>query len=364
MVTSQVAPGAERLRAARPTILLEGREEPALAGRLIALRATDMVGQMARCELTVSNWGVVPGGVGFLYFDRQQLDFGRRLQVQVDGDDGAITLFDGRITALEARFPEQQAAELTVLAEDRLQDLRMTRRTRSFENQSDAEVVRHIAGDHGLTPEVELPGPAHRHLAQVNQSDLAFLLDRCRLLDADLWVEDRTLHAVTRNRRGGRPITMTHGRQLYALTVGADVAHQFTSLQVAGWDSQAKEAAVNEARDDALGSEAGGDNTGASVLSTAFGDRVQSIAHTGPWSTEEARGMAESLFRQGARQFVRGYGTAAATLGLAVGRSTRIEGVGSLFEGTYTVVEVTHLYDATEGLRTAFAVERPGLGRP
>jgi len=211
---------------------------------------------------------------------------------------------------------------------------------------------------------VDLDGPTHRHISQLNQSDLALLQDRCRMLDADLWVQDRTINAVTRSRRDGQPVTITQGQQLHEFTVLADLANQFTALNVGGWDVQGKEAIRHEATANALGSELGNDLSGASILEQAFGERAETIVHTVPWSAEEGRTVAESLYRQGARRFVCGRGVADAQAGLAVGRTVTIEGIGPLFRGTYTVTEVTHQFDAAKGLRTAFAVERPGLGKP
>ena len=75
-------------------------------------------------------------------------------------------------------------------------DLRMTRRSRHFEQMSDADVIRQIAQDHGLSAEVDVPGSAHTVLAQVNQSDLAFLRERARAAGVELWVEDTRLRAA------------------------------------------------------------------------------------------------------------------------------------------------------------------------
>src|SRR5918992_634273 len=177
------------LRSSRPTISLGGRDSSTLAQGLLSMRIEETVAGINHCELAVGNWGPVGGVPGFLYFDRREIDFGKRLGVSVEGD----VLFDGRIVGLEGGFPEGSPPTLTMLAEDRLQDLRMTRRTRTFVDMTDADVVRQVAGDHGLTPDVRLEGPRHRVVAQLNQSDLAFLRDRCRALDAELWVDDRTL---------------------------------------------------------------------------------------------------------------------------------------------------------------------------
>ena len=60
----------------------------------------------------------------------------------------------------------------------------MARRTRSFEDVTDADVMQQVASDNGLQAEIDAPGPSHRSLAQLNQSDLAFLRERARAVDA------------------------------------------------------------------------------------------------------------------------------------------------------------------------------------
>ena len=77
----------------------------------------------------------------------------------------------------------------------------MTRRTRAFADVSDADVASQIAGDHGLQRDVGVGGPTHRVLAQLNQSDLAFLRERARALDAELWISARECSSCSRAAR-------------------------------------------------------------------------------------------------------------------------------------------------------------------
>jgi len=79
------------------------------------------------------NWGETNNTTGFLYFDRSVLDFGKDFQIKLGSD----AIFNGKIMGLEASFPEGQAPEIRVLAEDRFQDLRMTRRTRWFDSSGE-----------------------------------------------------------------------------------------------------------------------------------------------------------------------------------------------------------------------------------
>ncbi|HEX5749544.1 MAG TPA: contractile injection system protein, VgrG/Pvc8 family [Archangium sp.] len=348
------------LRPSRPTFHVGGQEIATLGGGLLALTIEEDTGGLYRCEATFGNWGAVSGGIGFLYFDRKTLDFGKGFQVRLGRD----TLFDGRISALEGRFQENGPPEVAVLAEDRLQDLRMTRRTRTFEKVSDADVLQQLASKHGLGARVDVQGPQYDVLAQVNQSDLAFLRERCRAVGAEVWVEDGTLHAQARpDRASGTPLTLTHGSELREFTVLADLAGQRTSVSVSGWDVRAKTALKYTATDSVLGAELDGGTSGASLLSSTLGDREEVLVHTVPLSLAEARARAESFFRLGARRFVTGRGTAWPTPGLRVGVRVELKGLGKLFSGKYYVTGVKHLFDATNGLRTEFTAERPGLGR-
>jgi phage protein D len=349
-----------RFRPARPTIRLGGKDSDALTERLVRLRLQEDQAGLSSCEATFENWGTVEGSLGYLYFGRGQLDFGKDLGVMLDQS----TLFGGRITAIEAAFPDGAPPELTVLAEDRFQDLRMTRRSRTFSRQGDAAVIRSIAGEHGLTAEVDVTGPTHKVLAQLNQSDLAFIRERARACDAEVWLDDKTLRVVLHSKRRTGNVTYRYGRELTDFTVLADLAGQRSSVTVSGWDVAAKRALAERADDQALGAELGDGQSGASLLRTALATRKETVARTSPLGSDEARARAEAMFRRDARRFVRGRGIVQADGKCRVGATVRLEGLGPLFSGDYYVTECVHTFDSQLGFRVAFTVERPAIGRP
>jgi uncharacterized protein len=348
---------------ARPAIVVDGDELPALSDAMIALRVHESVDELPSCELTLGNRGSKDGRVTFRWFDRDILDFGKALGVRIAG----TTAFDGKVTALEAQFPEGGEAALTVLAEDRLQELRMTRRTRTFEDSSDADVARRIASDHGLTADVSLDGPTHKVVAQLNQSDLAFLRERARAVGGEVWIADGKLIVKRRPDRSGGgtdPVKLGWGSTLHEMAVSADLAGQVTDARVTGWDVAGKAAVSELAGDGVLSAELDGNDSGAALLRQAFGERKEVYAGEIPLTSTEARARVESLFRRRARRFVSGRGVADGDGRLRVGANVRLEGLGPLFTGDFHVVEVTHRFGGRDGLRTEFAVERPGLGRP
>lgn len=349
---------AERLVSARPDILVDGQRHGALAAGLTSLLIEETSAGLYRCEAVFGNWGPVGERVDFLYFDRALLDFGKPFAVQLDG----ATLFSGRIGALEGRFPPSSPPEIAVLAEDRLQDLRMTRRSRSFQDKSDADVMRQIAQEHGLDADVDIQGGSHRVLAQVNQSDLAFLRGRARAAGVELWVEDTRLSARPRPDRAGTPLTLRWGGRLRGFTVLADLAHQATGLTVGGWDVAAKQAITASADLAVVAAELDGGRSGGDLLRQALGERRASLAHATPASEEEARALAQSWLQGLARRFVVGRGSAETDPALKVGAAVRLEGLGELFSGQYAVSEVRHRFNESQGLWSEFTAERVALG--
>lgn len=352
------------LTSARPRLSIDGQVQDSLTVGLLSMLVEETAEGLKRCELTVGNWGSTSVSGDFLYFDRNLLDFGKEVRVDAgDGSSGGV-LFQGRITGLEGQFGANRPPELTILAEDRLQDLRMTRRTRTFEDVTDADVFRQLAGDHGLNPDVELSGPTWKVLAQLNQSDLAFLRDRARTLNAELWVEDKTLFVRERAARSGGSLTLTYGQGLRELSVLADLSHQRTSQVIGGWDVQSKEATTHEATDGCIQSELSSGLSGATILQNTFGNRPDTLMHRHPGSPREAQAIAEGRFRQVARRFVTGQASADGDARIKVGAKVTFQGVGTLFNGEYTVVEARHLFDLTHGFKTRFTVERPFIGNP
>jgi Bacteriophage probable baseplate hub protein len=352
--------GAPAVRISRPTVLLNGQESPTLAQGMLALRVEESVSGISACELAVGNWGPVRDQPGFLYFDRRDIDFGKPLGISIQGK----VLFSGRITGLEGGYPEGSPPTLLLLAEDRLQGLRMTRRSRTFTDVSDESVIRRIAGEHGLTADVQLTGPTHRVLAQLNQSDLAFIHDRCRAQDAEVWVEDRKLLVRRRADRTGDDMELGYGHELREFTVTADLVDQASEVAVGGWDVSAKQAIMEAATTGAIQPELGGGDAGGAILGTALAARKERVAHTGPITSAEARARAEALYRRRARSFVRGRGLADTDVRLRVGRRVKLTGLGPLFDGRYYITDARHVFDPVLGMRTEFGVERPGLGRP
>lgn len=347
---------SQPLASSRPAIEIDGQPQPRLEAALIGYELTDTIDAIARAEITFGNWGG-EDQPGFQHFDRRVIEFGKTLAVK----KGDAKLFEGRITAIAAEFPEGAPPRIGVLAEDRLQDLRMTRRTRCFAQQSLADIARAIARDHGLSARVNVAAPSVPLLAQLNQSDLAFLTDAARRYDADVHVEDRAL--IVAAAREFPAARLAWAGTLRAFSVVADLANQRSAVVASGWDVARKQAISHRAEKSAAAHEIGQDDSGADILTRALGDRVETLAHGVPANEGEARQIAEAAYRHIARNFVTGEGVCETSALVRAGARLELSGLGPLFDGAYRALSVTHLFDPEHGARSEFRCNRAGLGR-
>ena len=182
-----------------------------VAGQVVGELARDCVrleieeGTEGLRTLQAQFLAVGPGATGppqpMLHLDGSTLDFGKALEVCVGPDSAQRIVFDGVVSAIEAIFGDGEPPRVAVHAEDALMRLRMTRRMRTYTDATDADIAQEIAAEHGLQADLTVDGPRYDVVQQVNQSDLAFLRERARLVQAELWCTGRTLHMSSRPRR-------------------------------------------------------------------------------------------------------------------------------------------------------------------
>jgi phage protein D len=351
--------------ATAPVFKVDGEVHGELARDLLRLEVAEDTTGLKTCSARFIAQGPVPGGEdeALLYLDGQVLDFGKSLEISIGPAADARTVFVGAISAIEASFPPDREPQALVLAEDRLMDLRMTRRMKTYEQMSDADIARAIADDHGIAVEADAQGPTYDRVQQWNQSDLAFLRERALLIRAEVWIADDTLYFKTRDQRTATELTLVRGNRLLSLVARADLAHQRTRVRVSGYDAAARDRIDEEAGGDAIQAEIAGGRTGPEILSQAFGERVSYRVREVPLVSGEATDWARAEMLRRARGFVAVRGVTDGSADMIVGSRLRLERVGGPFEGSgFYVTQVLHTYDLAEGFRTRFAAERPTVG--
>ena len=352
----------ELFAATAPVFKIDGELKSELARDVTFLRIEEATDGLKTLVLRLLAEGPRPNEreEGQLYLDGETIDFGKSVEVSIGPADAARIVFNGAVSAIEAEFVSGVVPAVSVFAEDALMALRMTRRMKTYENLSDAGIAESIANEHGLAVEANADGPTYKVVQQWNQSDLAFLRERARLIQAELWLADNTLHFATRGNRTATTLTLVLGYNLLEAQLRADLAHQRTVVKVSGYDAARREGITEEAGADEIQLEVSGGRTGIAVLRQAFGERESYRVRGNALVSGEARAWARGEMLRRARNFVTISGTTSGTADMVVGSRVSLENVGAPFTGDgYYVTRVCHTYDLVEGFRTHFDAERP-----
>jgi phage protein D len=270
--------------------------------------------------------------------------------------DNTKAMISGEVTGLTASFPSDGASTLRVEGHSRLHRLDGTRQTRTFQDVTDSEIVEKIAQLAGLTAKADTTRLKYPYVIQNNQTDLEFLRERAESLDFELLVDDRTL--IFRKSKAGsaKSIALKWGQSLRRFQPSLNSLQPLTAVTVRGYDPKTKQPIVGQA---GAGSEETvmGQQSGAKLVSAAFGARQDFVVDRQPSSQAEAEQCAKAIYNQRMMELITGSGVSIGDPALRAGTVVDIAGLGNNFSGLYYVVRATHTI-GIGGYETQFSVRK------
>jgi phage protein D len=282
-------------------------------------------------------------------------DVGSALEIRLDGGTGAEAFFKGEIAAIEAEY-EKAESTVVVRGFDRLHRLRRGRRTKTWEDVSDADLAARIAAEHGLQSDVEPTGLRSAYVFQNNQTDLDFLRRRAERVGFEIDVEDDVLRFRRAPDPSGDPLLAIAGPRAPMKLVTTDVPGPLEVI-VRGWDPVQKAPLTGMASGDGAQSGAG------ESFALERGDVLSEeplLSEALLFSQAEADAAAAAVLQQRTARSTTVQGEGEGDPRIRPGTIVEVTGVGSRFEGKYLVTGATHRFERSGGYLTRFVVERSG----
>lgn len=313
-----------------------------------------MLPAVATIRVVASNaGGSGPAGV----VDQSPFKIGKALEVQLGslGDSSTKKVFKGEIVSEEPVF-EAGNAEVNVRAYDKAHRLNRDRKTRTFQQVTAGDIVRKVAGDHGLTAEVDATSDTFDYVQQSMETDWELLWRLALIYDRELVVDDQTLKFRKGTQAYGTEVTLRYTEALTAFRPRITAAAEVKKVTVRGWDIKQKQAIVGQSQSPTLRSDAPASGAHATVASDtgADGDGTL-ISDQAPVTQSHAQAIATSIMQRLASASIEAEGAALGLPTLRAGINVKIEGVGTRFSGKYRLSSVTHVYRAAD-YTTHFAI--------
>jgi len=280
--------------------------------------------------------------------------------VEVKLHDSGTCIFKGSVVGIEPTYKPGGESRCVIRAYGPLHLMLRGRKSRTFQDQSDKQIVEKIAGEYSLTPKCgSAVNITHKHVYQHNQNDLEFLRTRAARLGYAVWVEGTNLFfdkpktdqdSKIEFKLSDKPIDGHHLKTFAPRLSSAGVVKK---VVVQGWDPEKKEKITGEAN--AKASQLGATHAGGALKDPFDKDPMTKtfVVDHPIASAEEAKAIAEAKLAEAMLGYITGeaeaFGKPDYKPGIVVKITINPDKADDKFNGKYLVTGCTHRYSRGAG---------------
>jgi uncharacterized protein involved in type VI secretion and phage assembly len=292
------------------------------------------------------------------------INIGSTITIKVTPPGGSPeTLIKGEVTGLEAEY-DATSLRTILRGYDLSHRLHRGRNTKTYQNVTDSDIVRQVAGNASLPiGQIDSTSVTYDHVSQANQSDWDFLKSRARESGYEMGMDDgrfyfrKPVQSSSAPQNGDYdshtdPLQLVFGDDLIEFRPRVTSAEQVSTVNVRGWDPDQKQAVVGSASAATVAATLQDDP---STLAGTFGGPTFTLVDRPlpqqPMADDAASSAAEII----GGAFAEADGTAIGNPKLKAGSTVSIGVVGDHFEGQYTLSGARHVFGPT-GYRTHFVI--------
>lgn len=287
---------------------------------------------------------------------------GDPLKVLIGYDGSGGELFLGEITGLEPNFSAGGKASLTIQAYDKSYRLHRGKKSRTFLNQSDTDIIRMMAGEAKVAVgSIRLPVMVtHKFMLQYNQTNMEWLLMRAEQLGCQVYVMLGKLFFVPAEWKEGQTVELTWGDNLLSFRPRVTAVHQPEHVTVHSWDQVQKKEIVSKVTPVSALKSAPTNQPGGVFAKSAFSDKAPvHIVNMPVQDANAAKAIATGYISDLDGSFTQAEGVAFGNALIEVGAPVKIkirESAQTAYSGEYNVSGVRHIYRRTGRWETYFSV--------
>ena len=255
------------------------------------------------------------------------------------------TIYKGELVGVEGTYKGGQTTRVTLRAMNKMHRLLRMRKSLTFTEKTDQQIISQVAQDAGLTLEWKHEKSiTYKHVYQHNLTDLEFIRTRAARMGCHVWCEDTKLYVKEPDlgQKGKVKVSVDKDGNLRAFTPRISSASVVKKVTVKGWNPETKELITGEAQ--AQNSPLGSENA-VSACGSMGNEDTFTVDHP-IWSKEEADALAKARLRDLNLNFITGEAEMAGDPKVQLGKTIEIQANASSgsdpFNGNYYVAGVTH----------------------
>ena len=268
-------------------------------------------------------------------------------------DENTGNLIKGEITAIETHFTSEAQAPIIVRGYDASHRLHRGRHSRSFQNKTDADIVKSIVAEVGISVgKIDATGGPYGYgdiggssgyVFQQNQTNMEFLRERAARHGFELFVQDGKLNF--RQPTKDSTLSLEWLEDIHSFRVRVSSADQVKSVEVRGWDYSRKEViaeTVSTAKQVLTDTDNGDGSKTVSVFNGKPTTPTLVMVDQPISQAKEAQGIAQALYDEVGGEFIQADARGEGDPSIRPGRVVKLTGMGK-YSGSYYVTETRHV---------------------
>ncbi|SIQ98441.1 Phage protein D [Alkalispirochaeta americana] len=311
---------------------------------------TDRVDAPSACQIVLSD-------AERQWADSSEFSEGQQVSVHLGTKDDIQEVFNGEITGLRAQYTRNTDDTTTIVCHDVLHRLRRLRRTATFADMADADIVQLILDRHGLEGDCDGLGTHYAYTTQQNSSDF------------DLIMEIASRHGCSVRAQGtcvqikpiveeGADVIVEWEKTLLDFSAHMDTTQQWTGVAVHSWNADSGEGILGEAKVADISYRVGDGLLGGEVVMEAFGPSETVVVDPRVQDTVEAERLAMDMLTRNSFGLICGSGSCEGNYRIKAGATLEVKELGGRFSGPYLLREVKHRLVSGTGFTTSFSGSR------
>lgn len=276
---------------------------------------------------------------------------GSPLEIQVGTNNTPI--FKGEIVGLEPVYKGGEKTIITIRAMNKLHRLLRKRKSITFTDKTDQQILNQVVGDAGLTLDWKHEESIqYKHVYQHNQTDLEFLRTRAARMGCHVWCVDTKVSVKQPELQAGPVATLNVDQSadaiLHRLAPRVNSSAIINKVTVKGWNPETKELITGDAT--VQGSKLGSQTSVAG--SGSLGNEESFVVDQPLWSQQEAKALAKARLQDASLSYMTGEAEVAGNPVFDLGKVVKVvanaTNSADPFNGNYYIMGVTHRHIAAK----------------
>ncbi|MBN2532181.1 MAG: phage late control D family protein [Spirochaetales bacterium] len=288
--------------------------------------------------------------------DSSDFSEGAEVKIMLGYKDDIEEVFSGEVVAINPQFRMKSDDILVIKGSNAIHRLLRGKKTRSFSEMTDADIIKEIVSECGLKDDIDDIGVNHLFTMQHNQTNYDYLMSMARKYNCNMHVKDKTLMFKQPSDESNEEVIIEWGKTLLEFNVQADTSDLVSEVEVKGWDNEKGEAITGSATVDDIQKLFDRDVFGGSIVKENFGDSKMIILDNSILDQESADALALDIISKNSMNYIHGSGKVQGNYKIHAGMMIELKELGGRFSGKYYVESVKHIFDATAGYTTHFTV--------